>query len=100
MGCAMYIVKILLVIICLYEVTYVYILTTFRYSYLSNINLNRPCRVVVRFSLIPLHCAIFQDFSRKSNIIFQRYIRSKLVVLYEVSKFASEETDIMAGISM
>jgi hypothetical protein len=48
----------------------------------------------------PLRRAIFKILEETLKIIFQRFIRFKLIVLYVVDKSAPEETYIMVGISI
>jgi hypothetical protein len=48
----------------------------------------------------PLQWAIFKILEKTLKIIFQRSIRFKVIVLYVVDEFASEETHIRVGISI
>jgi hypothetical protein len=48
----------------------------------------------------PLRWAIFKILEETLKIIFQISIRFKVIVLYVVDKFASEETHIRLGISI
>jgi hypothetical protein len=46
----------------------------------------------------PLRWAIFKIYEETIKIIFQRFIRFKVIVFCVLNKFAPEETHIMAGI--